>query len=102
MSKLTNNFINRHNGPRENEVTEMLKTIGAPSLDALIDETIPQAIRLPKALNLPEAMNEYEYLNHLAQLGAKNKLFKTYIGMGYYNCITPGVIQRNILENPGW
>ncbi|KAF0201434.1 MAG: hypothetical protein FD170_2751 [Bacteroidetes bacterium] len=102
MSKLTNNFINRHNGPRENEVTEMLKTIGAQSLDALIDETIPQAIRLPKALNLPEAMNEYEYLNHLAQLGAKNKLFKTYIGMGYYNCITPGVIQRNILENPGW
>jgi glycine dehydrogenase len=102
MSKLTNNFINRHNGPRENEVTEMLKVIGAPSLDALIDETIPQAIRLPKPLNLPEAMNEYEYLSHLAQLGAKNKLFKTYIGMGYYNCITPGVIQRNILENPGW
>lgn len=102
MSKLTNNFINRHNGPRKHEVDAMLKTIGASSLDALIDETIPASIRLPKPLNLPEALNEYEYLNHLAQLGSKNKLFKSYIGMGYYNCITPGVIQRNILENPGW
>jgi glycine dehydrogenase len=102
MSKLTNNFINRHNGPRENEVAEMLKTIGVNSLNQLIDETVPASIRLPKALNLPEALNEYEYLTHLKQLGSRNKLFKTYIGLGYYNCITPGVIQRNILENPGW
>ncbi|MBW6490593.1 MAG: aminomethyl-transferring glycine dehydrogenase [Lentimicrobium sp.] len=102
MSKLTNNFINRHNGPRKHEVESMLKSIGVASLNALIDETLPASIRLPKPLNIPEALNEYEYLNHLTQLGAKNKLFKSYIGMGYYNCITPGVIQRNILENPGW
>ncbi|MDY0103891.1 MAG: aminomethyl-transferring glycine dehydrogenase [Lentimicrobium sp.] len=102
MSKLTNNFINRHNGPRQNEVAEMLKTIGTPSLDALIDETVPSSIRLPRPLNLPEGLNEHEYLSHLRQLGAKNKLFKSYIGMGYYNTIVPGVIQRNILENPGW
>lgn len=102
MSKLTNNFINRHNGPRDTEVSEMLKSIGAETLDTLINETVPSSIRLPKALNLPEAMNEYEYLSHLKQLGSRNKLFKSYIGMGYYNCITPGVIQRNILENPGW
>lgn len=102
MSKLTNNFINRHNGPRETEVGEMLKTIGATSLDSLIDETVPSSIRLPKTLNLPEGMNEYEYLSHLKHLGSKNKLFRTFIGLGYYNSITPGVIQRNILENPGW
>ena len=102
MSKLTNNFINRHNGPRQHELADMLKTVGSPSLDALIDETVPSAIRLPKPLNLPEGMNEHEYLTHLRQLGSKNQLFKSYIGMGYYNTITPGVIQRNILENPGW
>ena len=102
MSKLTNNFINRHNGPRQHELSEMLKTIGSPSLDALIEETVPSSIRLPKPLNLPEGLNEHEYLSHLRQLGAKNKLFKSYIGMGYYNTIVPGVIQRNILENPGW
>lgn len=102
MSKLTNNFINRHNGPRANEIAGMLKTIGAQSLETLIDETLPSAIRLAKPLNLPQAMNEYEYLTHLKQLGSKNKIFKSYIGQGYYNAITPGVIQRNILENPGW
>ncbi len=102
MSKLTNNFINRHNGPRAREVEEMLQTIGAKSLEALIDETIPSKIRLNAPLNLPAAMNEYEYLNHLKSLGSKNKIYKSYIGLGYYNSITPGVIQRNILENPGW
>lgn len=102
MSKLTNNFINRHNGPRANEIAEMLAVTGVASLEQLIDETIPSAIRLPKPLNLPAAMNEYEYLVHLKHLGSKNRIFKTYIGQGYYNTITPGVIQRNILENPGW
>ncbi len=102
MSKLTNNFINRHNGPRQHEVAQMLKTIGSTSLDALIEETVPSSIRLPKPLNLPEGLNEHEYLSHLRELGSKNKLFKSYIGMGYYNTIVPGVIQRNILENPGW
>lgn len=102
MSKLTNNFINRHNGPRAHEIAEMLAVTGVASLDQLIDETIPSAIRLPKPLNLPTAMNEYEYLAHLKHLGSKNRIFKSYIGQGYYNTITPGVIQRNILENPGW
>jgi glycine dehydrogenase len=102
MSKITNNFINRHNGPREEEIAEMLKVVGIDSLDTLIDQTVPAAIRLPKPLHLPEALNEHEYLNHLRALGSKNKLFKSYIGMGYYPSITPGVIQRNILENPGW
>ncbi len=102
MSKLTNDFINRHNGPRENEVSKMLEVIGVTDLDTLINETVPASIRLPKPLNLPDGMNEWEYINHLKALGAKNKLFKSYIGLGYYPSITPGVIQRNILENPGW
>lgn len=102
MSKLTNDFINRHNGPRENEIAKMLDVIGVSDLDTLINETVPSTIRLPKPLNLPEGMNEWEYLSHLKELGTKNKLFKSYIGLGYYGSITPGVIQRNILENPGW
>lgn len=102
MSKLTNDFINRHNGPRENEIAKMLDVIGANDLDSLINETVPASIRLPKPLNLPDGMNEWEYLSHLKELGSKNKLFKSYIGLGYYPSITPGVIQRNILENPGW
>lgn len=102
MSKITNNFINRHNGPREEEHAKMLKVVGVDSLDTLIAQTVPAGIRLPGPLNLPEAMSENEYLDHLKALGAKNKLFKSYIGMGYYPSVTPGVIQRNILENPGW
>ncbi len=102
MSKLSNDFVNRHNGPRESEIAKMLDVIGTPNLDTLIDETVPASIRLPKPLNLPEGMNEWEYISHLKDLGAKNKLFKSYIGLGYYPSITPGVIQRNILENPGW
>lgn len=99
---LTDNFIYRHIGLSEKDVQEMLKVVGVSTLDQLIDETIPPAIRLQKPLNLPDGINEYEYLEHLRALGRKNKLFKTYIGLGYYNTITPGVIQRNILENPGW
>ena len=102
MSKLSNDFVNRHNGPRESEIAKMLDAIGTPNLDTLIDETVPASIRLPNPLNLPEGMNEWEYISHLKELGAKNKLFKSYIGLGYYPSITPGVIQRNILENPGW
>ncbi len=99
---LTNNFIRRHNGPREAELRKMLDKIQVASLDALIDETIPKAIRLKEPMNLPEGMNEFEYFNHIKSIGAKNKIFKSYIGMGYYNTILPGVIQRNILESPGW
>ncbi len=99
---LTNNFIYRHNGIRDDDKKKMLKTIGASSIDQLIDETIPKSIRLKKDLDLPEGINEYEYFDHIKKLGLKNKRYKSYIGMGYYNTITPGVIQRNILENPGW
>lgn len=80
----------------------MLDVVGASSLDALINETIPAQIRLPKPLNLPEGMSEWEYLAHLKEIGSKNKIFKSYIGMGYYSAVTPGVIQRNVLESPGW
>ncbi len=99
---LTNNFVTRHNGIAEKDYPEMLKLIGASTLEQLIDETIPAKIRMKQPLNLPDGINEYEYLAHLKSLGAKNHLFKTYIGLGYYNTILPGVIQRNILENPGW
>ena len=99
---LTNNFMDRHNGPRESQLEPMLKKIGVENIDQLIDETVPSAIRMEKDLDLPDGMNEYEYINHLKEIGAKNMLFRSYIGMGYYNTITPGVIQRNVLENPGW
>jgi len=80
----------------------MLKAIDAPTLDALIDQTIPAAIRLKTPLSLPEGMSEHAYLAHLRGIAAKNKLYKSYIGLGYYDTILPPVIQRNILENPGW
>ncbi len=99
---ITNNFVNRHNGPRDNEVEKMLKTIGASSLDDLINKTVPQSIRLKQPLGIGSGINEWEYLNHIKQIGSLNKIYKTYIGQGYYNTITPGVITRNILENPGW
>lgn len=99
---ITNNFIKRHNGPREKEVNQMLEKIGVSSLNELIEKTVPKAIRLKKPLNLPDGLNEYEYLNHIKKIAARNKIYKSYIGLGYYNTITPGVITRNILENPGW
>ncbi|MDQ3049234.1 MAG: glycine dehydrogenase (aminomethyl-transferring), partial [Bacteroidota bacterium] len=98
----TDQFVNRHNGPRENDVREMLKKIGAASVDQLIDQTIPEAIRLKKPLNLAAGLTEYQYHKHLRKLAAKNKVFNSYIGLGYYNTIIPPVVQRNILENPGW
>jgi glycine dehydrogenase len=99
---LTNNFINRHNGPNNQDQQKMLQTIGLNNIDELIDQTIPASIRLKKDIDLPEGMNEYEFVHHLKKIGAKNRMFKSFIGMGYYNTILPGVIQRNILENPGW
>ena len=98
----TNSFQLRHIGPREKDQKQMLKTIKADSLDQLIFETIPDDILLKDKLNLAPAMSEYEYLNHINELGAKNKVFKSYIGLGYHEAIVPSVIQRNILENPGW
>lgn len=98
----TNAFALRHIGPREADQKDMLKTIGVNSLDQLINETIPEDIRLKKPLNLDEPMTEYEYLLHIHELSKKNKAYKTYIGLGYHPTIMPAVIQRNILENPGW
>ncbi|MFN3640246.1 MAG: glycine dehydrogenase (aminomethyl-transferring), partial [Flavobacterium sp.] len=98
----TDAFALRHLGPRETDLNQMLQTIGADTLDQLIFETIPDDIRLKKPLNLEPAMTEYEYLSHIRELGNKNKIFKTYIGLGYHPTIVPAVIQRNIFENPGW
>jgi glycine dehydrogenase len=95
-------FENRHNGPDETQVKEMLQTIGADSMEALISQTVPSAIRLKKKLNLPAAKTEYQFLKDFKKLAHQNKIFKSYIGLGYHDCIVPQVIQRNILENPGW
>lgn len=99
---ISNGFIKRHNGPRESEVAGMLEKTGFNSLDELIDKTVPSSIRLKEELDLSEGLNEYQYIQHLKELGAKNKIFRTFIGLGYSNTITPGVIARNVLENPGW
>ncbi|MFH1296882.1 MAG: aminomethyl-transferring glycine dehydrogenase [Bacteroidota bacterium] len=99
---ITNNFVCRHNGPNTTEIGAMLEKIGVSSLEQLIDETVPSSIRLQKPLDLPEGLNEYQFLNHLKGIAVKNKLFRSFIGMGYYHTILPGVIHRNILENPGW
>ncbi len=98
----TDRFALRHIGPRRADLTTMLETIGVDSIDQLIHETIPAGIRLREDLKLDDAMSEYEFLTHIAALGNENKQFKTYIGLGYNAGITPAVIQRNILENPGW
>lgn len=98
----TDKFVSRHNGPREQEVKAMLKKIGASSVDELISQTVPPAIRLKQPLRVAPAMSEYQYAKHLKALGRKNKIFRSYIGLGYYNNILPAVIQRNVLENPGW
>lgn len=99
---ITNDFAKRHNGPQEDDVKKMLKVIGVNSVDELIDKTIPKQIRLKEPLPLPKGMNELEYTNHIKAIAAKNKIYRSYIGMGYYNTILPAVLQRNILENPGW
>ncbi len=98
----TNAFALRHIGPRENDIKEMLQTVGAESIEQLIYETIPSNIRLEKDLDLEDAMTEYEYSTHINNLSKLNKTYKTYIGLGYHPTILPAVIQRNILENPGW
>lgn len=99
---ITNNFVKRHIGPKENELPKMLQVIGVKSMDEMLNKILPDNIRRPDPLKLDKGMNEPEYLQHLKELGSKNKLFKSFIGMGYYNTITPGVITRNVLENPGW
>lgn len=95
-------FQSRHIGPRPNDLSHMLNTIGVESMEQLIYETIPDDIKLKKPLELDAAMTEHEFLAHVRELGKRNKLYKTYIGLGYHATVTPAVIQRNIFENPGW
>ncbi|MBI2271502.1 MAG: aminomethyl-transferring glycine dehydrogenase [Bacteroidetes bacterium] len=95
-------FVNRHNGPRTNEVEKMLHKIGVNSVDELISQTIPDGIRLSKSLNINSAATEYQYLKDLKKIASKNKAYRSYIGLGYYGTIIPAVTQRNVLENPGW
>ena len=101
-SQYKEKFESRHNAPNGKQVDEMLKVVKANSVDDLIGQTVPNNIRLKKPLNLPAARTEFEFLNEFKTLASKNKLNKSYIGMGYYPNFTPGVILRNILENPGW
>ncbi|WP_353132068.1 aminomethyl-transferring glycine dehydrogenase [Pseudopedobacter sp.] len=95
-------FSSRHIATNDSDTQEILSVIGVNSVDELIDQTVPENIRLKKKLDLPKARGEFEYLNALKQTASKNKVFKSYIGQGYYSVIVPGVIQRNVLENPGW
>jgi len=98
----TYKFSDRHIGPKVNNVSEMLKIVKASSVKQLIDETIPAKIHLKKEMNLPVALSESRFIEHMQSVAKKNKNYRSYIGMGYFNTILPGVIQRNILENPGW
>ena len=98
----TDMFVERHLGPNEEEIKKMLNKIGASSLSELLQETIPESIRLEKPLELPEGVSEYEFSKHIHLIGKENKVFDTFIGLGYHRSILPAVIQRNILENPGW
>jgi len=95
-------FVFRHIGPSKSDTPKMLSTLGVKSIDELIGQTIPSDIAFDKILNIPEADSEHNYLKHIRKIAEKNRLFNSYIGLGYYSCIVPSVISRNILENPGW
>jgi glycine dehydrogenase len=95
-------FVNRHIGPRDNQLDEMVKLCGGNSIDELIDETIPADIRINEKLDLDPAVNEHTFIERLESIASQNKVFKSYIGLGYHPVILPSVIQRNVLENPGW
>ena len=99
---LLSSFAHRHIGPDYYNSKEMLAVLGLNSMDELLSQTIPQQIRLSKDLDIPESLTEAEYLDHIQKIADKNKDFQSFIGLGYYNSITPSVIQRNVLENPGW
>ncbi len=98
----TNEFTARHIGPDEADTTRMLQQIGVPSMEELIARTIPAAIRLPEPLSVTPALSEHAYLQQMREIASKNEVFKSYIGQGYYDTITPSVILRNLFENPGW
>ncbi|WP_321342769.1 aminomethyl-transferring glycine dehydrogenase [uncultured Draconibacterium sp.] len=95
-------FVTRHNGPRGLEVAEMLDSVGVSSMDELLEQTVPSTIRLKQPLKLKEGLSERKYFRRILELASKNKVFNTYIGMGYYDTITPAVVLRNVLENPVW
>ena len=95
-------FSRRHVGPAEADRAAMLGVLGAASLDALIEETVPPSIRLRRPLNLPAAISESELLNKITAIAESNQTWRSFIGMGYTACLTPSVIRRNVLENPGW
>lgn len=95
-------FANRHLGPSESDISELLAQSDVQSIDQLIGETIPEKIRLKDGLNLPPALSEDEYIENIAKIASKNRVFRSFIGMGYHETITPNVILRNVLENPGW
>ena len=95
-------FENRHNGPSKKEISLMLKKVNAASLEELVDQTIPKSIQLNQPLDLPKAQSESDFLRDFRILAKKNKIYKSFIGLGYYDTVVPAVIQRNILENPGW
>jgi glycine dehydrogenase len=99
---ISDSFVNRHIGPREEDLPHMLKAVGVKSLDQLIENIVPERIRLKKPLALPDSMSEFEYLNHIKAAGKKNKLFRSFIGQGYYGVAPLSVITRNVLENPSW
>src|SRR5262245_38713170 len=95
-------FQSRHIGPGEGDLDEMLKVVGAPSIEGLMDEAIPDRIRLQQPLDVPPGVSEYQYLEDLRRVASRNQIFKSFIGLGYSDCVTPSVIQRNVIENPGW
>ena len=98
----TDTFIHRHLGPTDADIREMLVTLGLESLEELSEATVPADIRLRKGLDLPFHRGEQAVLQEIRSIAAENQIYRSLIGMGYHDCITPGVIQRNIFENPGW
>ena len=95
-------FSSRHIGPNPSEKEQMMNTIGVTSIDELIHQTVPEQIRMEKSLRISDAMSEHDFLAHMSDLAGKNKVYKSFIGLGYHETITPSVILRNVLENPGW
>jgi len=102
LSQQKEEFFQRHIGPNESEVQAMLKTIGCSTVEELISKTIPDSIRMKKPMNVNSPISEFEYLSELKKTASLNKVYRSYIGQGYYNTITPSVILRNVFENPGW
>src|SRR5690242_2396836 len=95
-------FLRRHIGPNAEATRQMLELIGCDNLEGVIDKTVPAQLKLSRLLPLPAARSEHQVLTALREIAAQNRVCRSYIGMGYYDCITPAVIQRNLLENPGW